>query len=86
MKRDDGDPTIASRWCKKFAKKPDEFDSDRGKKNKPVPDDDVDEYEDDVQGVGQLPDVDDGEDEDREEEHYRTRDEREEELAMVGEP
>jgi hypothetical protein len=87
-KKDDDDPTVASRWCRKFAKKPDEFDLGR-EKHKPVSDDDVgeDEYEDDVQGVGQLPDVDvdDGEDEDREAKHYKTRDERDEELAMVGE-
>lgn len=85
-KKDGGDPTVASYWCKKFAKNPDGFDPDRGKN---VSDDDAgedeSEDEDDVRGDGQLPDVDVGEDEDREAKHYRTRQEREEELAMVGE-
>ena len=50
-------------------------------------DDYEDEYEDDddAQGVGQLPDFDDGEDEDREEKHYTKGKKREEQLAMMGE-
>ena len=39
--RADGDPIVASRWCRKFAKNPDGYDPDRGR-NKPAKDD----YED----------------------------------------